>query len=91
MAPCLMRNTELFDLKAGRLLEVFPEHFLIMGYPAQCSAVPTYLARFFPFPELIAENRLTDNSLRILTGNGMHLSAIGAALTFVWSTIAVHT
>ena len=31
MAPCLMRNTELFDLKEGRLLKVFPEHLSAIG------------------------------------------------------------
>lgn len=33
-APTLLCSSELYDLKKARLLEVFPEYFLINGYPA---------------------------------------------------------
>ena len=49
MAPALLRNSVLFDIKRGRLVEVYPEHFLVMGYPTPCSEtqVPDRLAQFF--------------------------------------------
>ena len=86
LAPTLLRNTVLFDLMQARLLEVYPEHFLIMGYPAPVAGVPDDLSKVFPFPELIGSGGLSAATLRILTGNGMHLSSVGAALTFMFCT-----
>ena len=87
MAPALLRNSVLFDIKRGRLVEVYPEHFLVMGYPTPCSEtqVPDRLAQLFPFTGLVSApmHLLTERDLQVLTGNGMHLSAVGAAVCFI--------
>ena len=87
MAPALLRNSVLFDIKRGRLVEVYPEHFLVMGYPTPFSEtqVPDRLAQFFPFTGLVSApmHLLTERDLQVLTGNGMHLSVVGAAVCFI--------
>lgn len=84
-APTLLCGSRLFDLKTFRLLEMFPECFLVNGYPAPGPLVPEHLARHFPFPP----SRFSESELRGFVGNGMHLSAVGASLAYVLATAVV--
>ena len=79
-APALLRNTYLFDLIS--LSELPPVlNWLIMGLPVPGLVSPE-LAQRFPFPSVVSacKSELSDNQVRIVTGNAMHQAAIGAWL-----------
>jgi hypothetical protein len=61
------------------------------GYPVLCDAAHPFsklLPRLFTFRHILkSESALNDNSLRKLAGNGMHLAAVGLALT--WAVMGI--
>lgn len=73
MAPTLLRGSILHELATDKMV-VPLQHWLIMGWPVP-GLVPNRFSGFFPFPDLLES--LTPCQSRTLTGNGMHVAAIG--------------
>ena len=83
IAPALLRHSYLYDIVSER--EILPdEHFLVQGLPVPGYVSPE-LAATFPFPRVMAE--LCDKQKRQLTGNGMHVHAVGSAIMWLLASI----
>ena len=77
--PALLRASVLHDLVNDR--PVLPlEHFLIHAFPVP-GLVPPEFSVDFPFPGVL--QTLSDTEVRKLTGNGMHLCAVGSQLMWL--------
>jgi hypothetical protein len=88
-APALLRGSCLYDLVSDK--EVLPiQHWLIQGFPVP-GFVDEELSANFPFPSLLPGHKdpLHDKEVRTLTGNSMHVAAVGAWVLFAWSA-SVH-
>ncbi len=81
VAPALLRTSELWCMRRGRMLLKSPEHFYIMGYPVPSAKVPPSLSRFYPFDGV----ELTERDVKVLCGNAMQLSAIGSVMMMVFA------
>lgn len=77
----LRRTSEVYDLVAGRPYHIL-EQMLVQGFPVP-GLVDHKHSKHFPFPSLLTgSGRLSDNDLRVLSGNGMVLPAVGAFLMY---------
>ena len=72
----LLRKSRLYDLVADRLLTP-EEHLLSSGYPVP-GLVDKQSATKFPYRSLLPT--LTERQLLSLSGNGLHLCAVGCFL-----------
>ena len=85
-APALLRGSFLFDLKRG--VEVLPiQHWLIQGVPVPGFTTEEQASRcafraLFEDPQ----SALSDSAVRTLTGNAMHMAAIGSWVLFGLAT-----
>ena len=70
-APAVIGRSVLWDIVQERELLPFPEFFAINGWPV----VGPY-ADFFPW-QIKRLMMMTDDQLRMLQGNGMHVSQVG--------------
>ena len=96
-APALLLRSQLYNLSADLAQErlVHPvEHWGIMGFPIYVASVnddgsetlSMSSHRFFPWPESFVLKLPASRSTE-LAGNGMHLAAIAAVMTFAVSIL----
>ena len=79
-APSLMRKSSLYSLKLKRGMHPL-EHFCVQGFPLWVGDAEVEILNSLPIEFL---ESLKDSQVRSLTGNAMHLAAVGTAILFIW-------